>query len=169
MQAATCADARFRAGVPAPSRRGSLGLPDQGSRRAPRRRGQTARQVIVLTTPSADWIRSRIRRPMPGTSGASTWAMTSYSPVMASTSTMPSFPLRASATCCALPALAVTSTYARIISFLPRVKRPATVAWGYAVGHPDQAPRPVGRRSLFVAGGGGGGGGVRWAGGGGPG
>ena len=47
-----------------------------------------------MTTPSADWIRSRIRRPMPGTSAASIWAMTSYSPVIASTVTMPSLPLQ---------------------------------------------------------------------------
>src|ERR1035437_2161338 len=77
--------------------------------------------------------------------------MTSYSPVIASTITMPSLPLRASATCWALPALAVTSTYARIISLLPRLKRSATVAWVHAVGHRDPAPRPACGEPLFLA------------------
>src|ERR1039458_7155353 len=77
--------------------------------------------------------------------------MTSYSPVIASTRTMPSLPLRASATCCALPALAVTSTYARIIALLPRLKRSATVAWVHAVGHRNPAPRPACGEPLLLA------------------
>src|SRR5437773_11329036 len=48
----------------------------------------TARQVMVLNTPSIFWILSTIREPMELTSGASHTAMTSYSPVMASAAEM---------------------------------------------------------------------------------
>src|SRR5438105_9908415 len=52
--------------------------------------------------------------PMPATSGASTAAITSYSPVMASASSIPLTPWRDLATSIAFPADALISTYARI-------------------------------------------------------
>src|SRR6185312_8296389 len=65
-----------------------------GSGRAAAERGGyfTARQVIVLKTPSIFWILSTIREPIEFTSGASQTAMTSYSPVIASAAEMPCTP-----------------------------------------------------------------------------
>src|SRR5205807_3522683 len=52
----------------------------------------TAKQVIVLKTPSIFWILSTISEPIELTSGASHTAITSYSPVMASAAEMPLTP-----------------------------------------------------------------------------
>ena len=54
--------------------------------------------------------------PIPATSGASTWAITSYSPVMASECWMPVTPYKDLATSIAFPADALISTYARTLT-----------------------------------------------------
>src|SRR5256884_2395760 len=74
----------------------------------------TARQVIVLKTPSIFWILSTISEPIELTSGASHTAITSYSPVMASAAEMPGTPSIFLATSSARPGDALMSTYAFI-------------------------------------------------------
>src|SRR5438046_10608920 len=87
-----------------------------GSLRAARERGGyfTARQVIVLKTPSIFWILSTMREPIELTSGASQTAMTSYSPVMASAAEIPCTPSIFLATSRARPGDALMRTYAFI-------------------------------------------------------
>src|SRR6185437_8504799 len=72
----------------------------------------TARQVMVLKTPSIFWILSTIKEPMELTSGASQTAITSYSPVMASAAVMPCTPSIFLATSSARPGDALMRTYA---------------------------------------------------------
>ena len=56
------------------------------------------------------WIFSTMSAPTPATSGASTWAMTSYSPVIASDWTMPSCPDMCETTSIAFPGWVLMST-----------------------------------------------------------
>src|SRR5919197_1165529 len=109
---------QFRAG---PAGDGALALSDprggRGDRRSPvrdrRDRGYfTARQVIVLKTPSIFWILSTINEPIELTSGASHTAITSYSPVMASAAEIPCTPSIFLATSRARPGDALMRTYA---------------------------------------------------------
>src|SRR5439155_27140188 len=102
------------------ARHGAVAVAAARGRRCPgrARRGCwsyfTARQVIVLKTPSIFGILSTISEPIELTSGASHTAITSYSPVMASAAEMPDRPSIFLATTSARPGDALMSTYAFI-------------------------------------------------------
>src|ERR1700736_3473631 len=127
--------------------------------RAPRRRAggdpsgdYTARHVTVLKTPSAACTFSTMSRPMPATSSACTCTITSYSPVIASAARTPSCPLSDSTTSSALPAVAVTRTYARTISGLLSLVEPGDcIAWAYAVGARAPVAGAAGCRTGLLA------------------
>src|SRR6202011_940145 len=113
----------------------------------------TARHVTVLKTPSAACTFSTMSRPMPATSSACTCTITSYSPVIASAARTPSCPLSDSTTSSALPAVAVTRTYARTISRLLSLVEPGDcIAWAYAVGARAAVAGEAGSGTGFLAG-----------------